>query len=410
LANYQPEEPILFKPSGSSAWLALNEAGVGALTEDAQKIEHLRLKLPENERQLSDFLQSALQLPHLAFFAGSGTSLGEVGGPSMHDLWCRCLYDVADPQDANENPDNYSQLAKDAINSINYQEVDQKNIEHLLSCCDAYLQVHEDANVADFVSTAKAEILDACSSFLDLETSDLAAYKMLLQRLARRRTRDPRLRVFTTNYDNCFEEAAASLGMLLVDGFSYTRRRRFDPKYFDYDFVRRDPEGSDFVEGVVALHKLHGSVTWARDGDDTIEASNPSPDQAVLIYPANGKYQQAFVQPHLEQLSRFLESLRKSNSCLMVAGFGFNDDHLAEPIVSAISSNPTMKLVVADLHAHDLAERGDHKYWSQLKALSDSGVDICLLNGSFKALASLVPNLAALTPAENLADAIRKLG
>jgi hypothetical protein len=45
--------------------------------------------------------------------------------------------------------------------------------------------------------------LEKCSDFLDV--GKLEAHKTVLHRLSRRRVRDPRLKVFTTNYDLCFE-------------------------------------------------------------------------------------------------------------------------------------------------------------------------------------------------------------
>ncbi|RMV26930.1 hypothetical protein ALP12_05030, partial [Pseudomonas savastanoi pv. phaseolicola] len=125
-------------------------------------------------------------------------------------------------------------------------------------------------------------------------------------------------------------------------------RRRFDGKHFTYDIVRREADSHEFAEGIFQLLKLHGSVSWSRDGHEIYEDSRPTPENACLIYPAKGKYQQAFLQPHLELLSRFLEFLRQPNSCLVVSGFGFNDDHLSEPIYSALQSNPSLKLILCD--------------------------------------------------------------
>jgi hypothetical protein len=86
------------------------------------------------------------------------------------------------------------------------------------------------------------------------------------------------------------------------------------------------------LEGVFHLYKLHGSVNWSRSGDGEIEVvPKPTPESACLIYPAKGKYQQSYVQPHLELVSQYFSVLREPNTCLIVTGFGFNDDHLSEP-------------------------------------------------------------------------------
>jgi len=388
---------------GASDWAPLNEQAhivlKGAPPSDPARIV-------SNRTALSDMLAAALQVPNLGFLAGSGTSLGAPGGPSMWDLWKRsmCTPGSGEPTEA----------AARVMDVVHYKETINPNIEHFLSQCDAYLAFNKDATVEEFVSQVKAVILDACSAFLRAPTADISAYRQLLQKLARRRVRDPRLKVFTTNYDMCFETAASDLGMMAIDGFSYTRRRRFDGKHFSYDIVRREAEGHEFAEGVFQLLKLHGSVSWSREEKDIYEDAAPTPANACLIYPAKGKYQQAFLQPHLELLSRYLEFLRQPNSCLIVAGFGFNDDHLSEPIFSAIQSNPSLKLILCDFqcitHLHNRGHHGSSDYWGRFHDLAKRGLDIHFISGSFSDLVSHIPHLRTASPAEQLANAVRRLG
>ena len=146
------------------------------------------------------------------------------------------------------------------------------NIEALLSRVEAFLQVNEGDNAVEgFLNSSKQVILDKCSAFL--EADKLGAHKVFLHRLSRRRVRDQRLQVFTTNYDVCFERAAAELGGVALDGFSFTAPRRYDPRFFGYDIIRRPRSGDDlghYLEGVFLLYKLHGSVNWARGEEGAI--------------------------------------------------------------------------------------------------------------------------------------------
>ncbi len=417
LSFLKPKDPN-WQALTEESYLLLNDdvkplqgPGVGPhcpLSEDAKK------KLALNKQYLNDTLLKSLQLPNLVFFAGSGTSLAEVKGPSMWDLWCKSIFinpqaKIGEKDFMKQTPEAISVLA-----TVKYTETKNPNIEHLLSQCDAFLLFNEDKIVENFLHFVKKIILDECSSFIEGPDSDISVYRNLLQKLARRRVRDPRLKVFTTNYDMCFETAASELGMMVVDGFSYTRKRRFDGRFFNYDVVRRDNENHEFVEGVMQLYKLHGSVSWERVGSDIIECAQPTPQNAALIYPAKGKYQQAFIQPHLELLSRFLESLRQPNSCLIMSGFGFNDDHLSEPIYSAIKSNPSLKLIVADYkatsHIENDASSDSSPYWKKLSNLANQGYDIHFINGLFNDFVTSIPHLRALTPAEQLAKAVRQAG
>lgn len=369
-------------------------------------------KLKENRSHFNDVLLRSLQLPNLSFFAGSGTSLAEVGGPSMWDLWTNCMFMDPDAVEGEANFQILKQVATNVCVKVKYLELENPNIEYFLSQCDAYLSFHEDSEVSEFLYEVKGKILHMCQSFIANNNCDLTAYKMLLQKMARRRVRDPRLKVFTTNYDMTFETSASELGMMVVDGLSYTGVRNFDGKYFNYDVITRDENEHEFVEGVFQLFKIHGSVSWSRKENAIYEDKSPTAESVCLIYPAKGKYQQAFLQPHLELLSRFLDSLRKKNSCLVVSGFGFNDDHLSEPIYSAIKSNPSMKLIIADYKCAAHLENnndGSSKYWKLFKELSKNGYDIYFVNASFKDFISLIPNLKALTAADQLAKVIKQV-
>ncbi|QTP14572.1 SIR2 family protein [Serratia symbiotica] len=387
---------------------ALELAGKAPI-EKRELDESEKKELKDNQSYIQDLLLKSLQFPHLSFFAGSGTSLGVVGGPSMWDLWRYSMLDNPEETGSGE----ISEIAKAVCEKVKYFETENPNIEHFLSNCESYLTFHDDMEVSNFLYKVRGIILDKCHSFIKDERSDLSSYRNLLQKMARRRARDPRLKVFTTNYDLTFESSASELGMMVIDGLSYTGKRRFDGKYFNYDVVKRNDNEHDFVEGVFQLLKLHGSVSWMRKENQVYEDLNASPENACLIYPAKGKYQQAFIQPHLELLSRFLDSLRKENNCLVISGFGFNDDHLSEPIYSAVKSNPSMKLIIVDFkcasHINNSGTNGSSKYWSLLKELSTSGYDIHFINSSFSDFVNIIPNLKALTPAEQLAKVMRKI-
>lgn len=379
---------------GSIKWKPLSEAAYRTLSSNFEVNENARKQIDDNKSALSSFLQKALQLPNLAIFAGSGTSLGNSRGPRMLDLWNESM----------EVDGQLTELAAAVCDKINYDS-NNKNIEHFLSRCDAYQYVFNESAVSDFVSHVKINVLRQCSDFLNDPQSDIKSYNELLRKMARRRVRDPRLKIFTTNYDMCFESASSNLGMMVVDGFSYTRKRRFDGKYFNYDVIERGKDESNYIQGVIQLYKLHGSVSWERELTDVYEVESPSPDKACLIYPAKGKYQQAFVQPHLELLSRFLDFLRQQNSCLLVSGFGFNDDHLSEPILAAVEANPSFKLIIADYSAAmQINDRSN--YWAKLSNLASKGSDVTFINTSFDDMVELIPNLVALSPAEKLAESL----
>lgn len=365
--------------------------------------------------ELKTFLLSSLQMQHVVVLAGSGTSLGPLAkGPSMFALWDYC---VNSNPGSGEDKRNISAAAAKVIAEIGYDiAVEKENIEALLSRCDAFLQVKISADVTNFITASKKVILEKCSKFIDpADTNQLAAHRTFLHRLSRRRVRDSRLKLFTTNYDLCFETAAGRQGLVALDGFSFSHPRHFDPRFFLYDIVRRPTTGEEVgapLEGVFHIYKLHGSVNWSRTGDTEIEVvAEPSPESACLIYPAKGKYQQSYIQPHLELVSQYFSVLREPNTCLIVTGFGFNDDHLSEPILAAVRTNPHLRLIIVNPSTADLTARPKkkNKYWETLFSLATQGEDVWLINANFGDFAEMIPDLKSLTPAQRLNRDIKQI-
>jgi hypothetical protein len=349
------------------------------------------------DERLRAFLLTSLQMQHLSVLAGSGTSFA-VGGPSMDELWTACVRN------------NTATAA--VLKRLRYgTDPDERNIEELLSRCDAHLQVHpSDNKIGSFRNRAIGTILERCREVGLPDVHDMGPHKEFLRRLARRRARDPRLKVFTTNYDLCFERAAGSLGLVALDGFSFSQPRRFDPVFFDYDIVRRGvaaSEGPNYVPGVFQYFKLHGSVDWAHSdkGGVSIDRDVQAP-QACLVYPTQLKYRLSFQQPHLELVAQFLATLRQANSCLLAVGFGFRDDHLCEPIFSALESNPHLRVIVVDPSAQEQITTPTTAAWNRLRDLREQGTDIAFISTTFSSLVSLIPDLKALTPGERLERAV----
>ncbi|MFV5359719.1 SIR2 family protein [Acinetobacter oleivorans] len=378
-------------------------------------VEDNKVESSENEDFESDIkgkLKSALQMPNIMVLAGSGTSLGDVvKGPGMWDLWEACTTGDMDV------------IANECFteSKFNVAIKTNKNIEVCLSHCEAYLQVGEEKGKTEiFINKCKELILHKCRFIIDKDTQ-LIGHKEFIRKLARRKSKDPRVKLFTTNYDTCFEDAAGLLGITVIDGFSFSIPRIYDARFFDMDIVRRNTTSSStnihYLEGVYQLYKLHGSTNWSRDKDTPYiikQAENVKAGESCMIFPAKGKYQQSYIQPHLELIARFSQSLREPNTCLIIAGFGFNDDHLSEPILSAILSNPHLKvIIVSPTIKSDFAKPPSEtsKYWEIFKKIADDrkNDELFFLNCDFQQFSNLIPDLTALSPAENLHENMKKL-
>jgi hypothetical protein len=208
-------------------------------------------------------------------------------------------------------------------------------------------------------------------------------------------------------------------GLIALDGFSFGSPRLFDPRNFQYDVVHRNSNGDgggQYLTGVFHLYKLHGSVDWERHGPSQIvRKAGPCTDSesAVIVYPASAKYQQSYVQPHLELMSQYLAALREPNTCVIAIGFGFNDDHLSEPLLAALKTNPHFKLIAVSPSAKADSERTPTterpNYWQKFAGSELSNLDVCLIGATFDEFVQLLPDLKALSPAESFVENLREI-
>lgn len=266
------------------------------MTNTEKETEAKRIELQKQTLEnLSQKLKTAIQMPNIMVLAGSGTSLGPtIGGPSMWNLWEEC---TTNEMVALSN-DTFIENGYDQYVSSN----EYKNIELCLSHCEAYIQIspeHKCIKTKEFVLKCKDIILNVCN-FIKDDQVQLVNHKEFVRKLSKRKSKDPRIKLFTTNYDTCFEDAASKLGITVIDGFSFSFPRIYDPKFFDLDIVKRNQNinfnNIHYLEGVFQLYKLHGSVNWKRENTFSIQQGNDVTAQnSCMIFPAKGKYQQSYI-------------------------------------------------------------------------------------------------------------------
>ncbi len=225
----------------------------------------------------------------------------------------------------------------------------KEDIENLLSHIILHEKIMETASKTEIEKLRKAlekKIKIACTLTLD---NSSAPHKDFLDKVTARKSSDPRIQLFTTNYDTLFEQAANEGGFIVIDGFSFTHPREFSGSYFDYDIVHREKtrikQEESFVSKVFQLYKLHGSLNWERVTDRKIIQKDKT-DCPLIIYPASEKYESSYEQPYFEMMSRFQQALRKDNTMLVVIGFGFQDKHIQNVIIEAVAQNSGFQLVI----------------------------------------------------------------
>lgn len=351
------------------------------------------------ESRFQQFLTDVLVMDNVMVLTGLGTSLcikdagGAAVAPTMADLW----------------------TAAEALPAVDFKTVKQKvgyatpdggdNLELLLSRCQLFQSLKPDTAIRHFTAQAEKMIVAKCR-FVSA-TTDLAPHQGFLRKLARRSTRKPRLKLFTTNYDLCFETAASRSRFVVVDGFAHTSPQEFDGSYFTYDLVHRHEQRDvpDYIPNVFHLYKLHGSVDWDKDAGRITKSADPT--NPALIYPRMTKFETSYSQPFLEMISRFQAALRQQNTGLIVVGFGFADDHISQPLLSALAANVGLKILVVDPQVKSSARTA----FEQMRSLIAQGDwRLALAQSTFREFVAMVPELVGETQQEQHSARVQRIG
>jgi hypothetical protein len=368
-------------------------------TEASQEAdEQAKVAAAASQRVLDQVLLDLLSADNLVVLCGLGTSLcvkdtaGQALAPSMAVLW----------QAAADQAGEHFVSIKTQATYTTPQDGD--SIELLLSRCQMLQHIQPSAVIEKFIADTEKLIVHKCR-FIKQGTA-LPVHEAFLRKAARRSPRKPRMRLFTTNYDTCFETAASRTGYVVVDGFSYALPQEFDGIHFSYDFVRREP-GRDipnYIQNVFHLYKVHGSVTWEREGPRI--KKSPEPPRPLIIYPRDSKFESSYDQPFIEMMAAFQMALRQPNTGLLVIGVGLSDRHLTEPMMSAIRSNASLRAVFVAPNL-EASTRSTVKDIAQLIVSGDSR--LVLAGGAFEDLVAILPSLTSDTEEEQHAGRVRNL-
>ena len=174
-----------------------------------------------------------------------------------------------------------------------------------------------------------------------------------------------RTHVFTLNYDRLIEYGCDLLGLRIVDRFVGTLAPVFHSSRLGIDLhynppgIRGEPR---YLEGVMRLTKLHGSVDWrsAAGPSGNLEvqrsglpfgAADDHPglptraSEQLLIYPNAAKDVETLEYPYAELFRDFAAAVCQPNSVVVTYGYGFGDDHVNR-VLRDMLSIPSTHLVV----------------------------------------------------------------
>jgi hypothetical protein len=178
---------------------------------------------------------------------------------------------------------------------------------------------------------------------------------------SRTATRD-RLHVFTTNYDRMIEFGLDQSGTWKLDRFLGSVRPVFRASRLDVDIhysppgIRGEPR---YLEGVVRMTKLHGSVDWVESGGVVHRVAVEfgcsvgryeelvGDDHSLLVYPNPAKDIETSEYPYSELFRDFASAIVRPNSVLVTYGYGFGDDHINRVVADMLTVPSTHLLILA---------------------------------------------------------------
>ncbi len=293
-------------------------------------------------KQLGNKLEKSIRAENLIVLTGAGSSK-ECGGPSMADLWKITSEDTS-------IIDDWSKL----LTSAGYKpEVGQENLEELLSNLQTINHAHKinpssGEDFSEVIKKIEGKILVECQK---VTIDEKASHVRFLTRVLKGRSiSNPRLKVFTLNYDTAFEQAGDKIGAVVIDGFLFSSNKSFRSTEFDLDIVQRERSRihyeENFYNKVFQLYKIHGSINWTSDKATNIILKDDKTIDPVLIYPNSSKFERSFEMPFFEMVSRLQGILRKENTTLFIIGYGFGDEHVNRIIEESIRNNLNLEVFI----------------------------------------------------------------
>jgi hypothetical protein len=215
------------------------------------------------------------------------------------------------------------------------------------------------------IKQAVEQIKEGAESEQEASEDKLDALVMLVSFLlsfsSRTATRE-RLNIFTTNYDRLIEYGADLAGLHLIDRFVGCLEPIFRSSRLDIDMhynppgIRGEPR---YLEGVVRLTKLHGSLDWVyRNGfvrkvglpfgpQNDHPAFNDNPSESVMIYPNSAKDRETSEYPYVELFRDYAAAVCRPNSVLVTYGYGFGDDHINRTIADMLTIPSTHLVIIS---------------------------------------------------------------
>lgn len=357
-------------------------------------------------KHIEPWLSAVFQAEHLNLVLGSGftISMGHMAGASvtgMAKVKFGTKFDTAINTHADRGAKTMGRGAaniEDQFRSAlavleGFEVLDPTEAGKLKAAMDAQLKVFLDSLLKTESGIVKGRN-EECQ-----RKAENVLQSFLLSFASRAASRE-RLHVFTSNYDRLIEHGCDLAGIRIIDRFVGALNPVFRSSRAEVD-VHYNPPGirgePRFMEGVVRLTKLHGSLDWHlnkegrqihRKGIPFGAPSNHTdvpqqPLDTVMVYPNPAKDVETTQYPYAELFRDFAASICRPNAVVVTYGYGFGDDHINRVLLDMLTI-PSTHLVI-------IAYESDSRVKGFCEKTGEAQVSL-LIGPHFADLATLVEN------------------
>jgi hypothetical protein len=231
------------------------------------------------------------------------------------------------------------------------------------------------------------------------QKADQVLQSFLMSFASRAASRE-RLHIFTSNYERLIEYGCDRVGLRSIDRFVGALNPVFRSSRVEVDIhynppgIRGEPR---FLEGVVRLTKLHGSIDWDFDKSSRLIRRKAIPFGApgthtdvpqkpidtVMIYPNAAKDVETTQYPYAELFRDFAAAICRPNAVVVTYGYGFGDDHINRVLLDM--------LTIPSTHLAIISYKADDRLKTFCKRTRDAQVTL-LIGDHFADIERLVEN------------------
>ncbi|PAQ06727.1 SIR2 family protein [Mesorhizobium temperatum] len=357
-------------------------------------------------KHIEPWLSAVFQAEHLNLLLGSGftTAVGYIAGvraTGMGKVSFGTTYDTAIDTHAQATATAMKRGAANIEDQFRSAFALLEGLGVIDKGAEKTLKRGIDTQMSSFLaSLLKTETDIAVGKDLAAKNAAQGVLQSFLLSFASRAASRERLHIFTTNYDRLIEHGSDFAGLRIIDRFVGALNPVFRASRVEVD-VHYNPPGirgePRFMEGVIRLTKLHGSLDWFFDKEERriyrkgIPFGAPAdhtdipkePVDTVMIYPNAAKDVETTQYPYAELFRDFAAAACRPNAVIVTYGYGFGDDHVNRVLLDMLTI-PSTHLVVMAYSADD-----------RLKAFVEKTRDaqVSLMIGShFSDLGTLVAN------------------